>query len=476
MSLFAALLVGGVAGQLLTLPFVELPEVVEIFEPREESYFSQEPSILTVSSDGLLCDPNVKQYTGYFSIGGTNKKYFFWFFEARSNPSSAPTVAWLTGGPGCSSMLALFGENGPCSTDGTSTTLNPNSWTNNANMFWIDQPPGTGFSEGDADSGEEEVSNDMLGFLRAFFQAMPQYNKNFYIFGESYAGHYIPAIAHKIFLHNKKGGDPNELIDFKGVGIGNGLTNPSEQYKWYPTMAFNSTTAPQVVTKDEFDAMEGSVESCVDLIDLCNSYDGQNPACLAAMLYCNLNLMQPYQAHGMNPYDMRLKCENPPLCYDFAAIGQFLNRPEVQAVLGVRGTWSECNMEVNMQFVFDFMRNYQQLVPDLLEAGIRVLVYAGDQDFICNWLGNKAWVLDLDWSGKAGFNQAADVLYADAQGSAIGKLRSHKALSFLQVFKAGHMVPMDQPEKSLHMFNQFLKGALGAAEENEDQVIDLQIA
>ena len=29
------------------------------------------------------------------------------------------------------------------------------------------------------------------------------------------------------------------------------------------------------------------------------------------------------------------------------------------------------------------------------------MIYAGDVDFICNWLGNKAWTLDLEWDGKA---------------------------------------------------------------------------
>ena len=31
------------------------------------------------------------------------------------------------------------------------------------------------------------------------------------------------------------------------------------------------------------------------------------------------------------------------------------------------------------------------MIPDQLGAGISVLIYAGDQDYICNWLGNRAW-------------------------------------------------------------------------------------
>ena len=38
---------------------------------------------------------------------------FYWFFESRSDPANDPLVVWIAGGPGCSSMLAIFVENGP---------------------------------------------------------------------------------------------------------------------------------------------------------------------------------------------------------------------------------------------------------------------------------------------------------------------------------------------------------------------------
>jgi len=458
--------------QLLTHPFIPLSGDFGVTSIPKYSFGYG--SLVFSDGDSRLCDPSVVQYTGYFAIAGSDKKYFFWFFESRNNPSSSPTVAWLTGGPGCSSMLALFGENGPCTVnkDGNSTTVNPYSWNTNANMFWIDQPPGTGFSEGDADSGEAEVAADMLGFLEAFFKALPQYNKNFYIFGESYAGHFIPAIASLLHRYNKK--SPALVIDFKGMGIGNGLTAPSEQYKWYPLMAYNSSTAPPVVSEREFHDMQSSVDTCTRLIEACNKFEGQNPTCLAALIYCNLKLMKPYQDHGMNPYDMRLKCAKPPLCYDFKEIGEFLNRKEVQKVLGVSANWQECNFQVNMQFAFDFMRDYDQLIPELLEDGIRVLIYAGDQDFICNWIGNKKWLLNLEWAGKEKFNAQPDQVYQNAKGEDIGNIRTFGPLTFLQVFEAGHMVPMDQPEKSLHMFNEFLSSEYIQQDEKAQVMVETE--
>ena len=151
-----------------------------------------------------MCDSTSKSISGYMDIKGSkydqngeNKHLFFWMFEKRNQDEDValediPFVVWLTGGPGCSSTLALLTENGPCSvnSDGATTSPNPYSWTEAAHVLWLDQPAGVGFSYGaENDSGEEMVSEDAYFFLQAFFQTHPEYAKSpLYITGESYAG------------------------------------------------------------------------------------------------------------------------------------------------------------------------------------------------------------------------------------------------------------------------------------------------
>jgi len=353
-------------------------------------------------------------------------------------------------------MLALFAENGPCTvnSDGKSTTHNPYSWNSKSNLLYVDQPPGTGFSEGTYDHDEKGVAEDMYQFLQAFFKAYASYNQNFFVFGESYAGHYVPAISHRIFVGNQQGGNPE--IFLRGLAIGNGLTDPTVQYNYYADMAYNSTTAPSVIGKTVYMAMKVAAPACISAIQRCqtNSLD-----CSVAFVVCNMAEVSPVTQTGINPYDLRIKCEYGNLCYNFTNVDVYLNTPAIQQALGVSKKWVSCNMIVNEMFRGDWMMEYQNQLPDMLAAGIRVLIYAGDQDFICNWLGNKAWTLALDWPGKAAFNAAPDLSW-EYGGSKWGKIRSAQNFTFLQVFQAGHMVPMDQPVPALSMTNQFIFGEI----------------
>merc|ERR1712110_1323252 len=148
------------------------------------------------------------------------------------------------------------------------------------------------------------------------------------------------------------------------------------------------------------------------------------------------------------------------------------NTKAVKEELGVSGSWESCNMAVNLLFqeAGDWMVNFHTLIPDLLHDGIDVLIYAGDEDYICNWLGNKAWTKKLEWDSKADFNNAADKEW-QVGGKTVARHRNAGSFHFMQVFEAGHMVPMDQPEASLAMVNGFITGTLPANAKKDDSFI-----
>ena len=49
--------------------------------------------------------------------------------------------------------------------------------------------------------------------------------------------------------------------------------------------------------------------------------------------------------------------------------------------------WAACNFMINSKFHVDWMKDFSHYVADLLDAGYPALIYAGDVDFICNYLG-----------------------------------------------------------------------------------------
>ncbi|KAL2201084.1 extracellular carboxypeptidase [Corynascus similis CBS 632.67] len=408
---------------------------------------------------------SVKQYSGYLDDEANDKHLFYWFFESRNDPKNDPVVLWLNGGPGCSSLTGLFLELGPSSIDKKLKVVNNEfSWNNNASVIFLDQPVNVGYSySGSSVSNTIAAGKDVYALLTLFFHQFPEYAKqDFHIAGESYAGHYIPVFASEILSHK------NRNINLKSILIGNGLTDGLTQYEYYRPMACGEGGYPAVLTETECRSMDNALPRCQSLIQNC--YDsGSVWSCVPASIYCNNALIGPYQRTGQNVYDIRGKCEDSSnLCYSgLGYISDYLNQQSVMDALGVEvSSYESCNFDINRNFLFqgDWMQPFHRLVPNILKE-IPVLIYAGDADYICNWLGNRAWTEKLEWPGKKDFNQAKvqDLKLAGADNE-YGKVKASGNFSFMQIYQAGHMVPMDQPENSLDFLNRWLSGEWFAKE------------
>ncbi|KAL9617339.1 MAG: hypothetical protein Q9160_007869 [Pyrenula sp. 1 TL-2023] len=413
-----------------------------------------------VDPSELGVDPNVTQYSGYLDDNENDKHLFYWFFESRNDPANDPVVLWLNGGPGCSSLTGLFMELGPASIDEKRDVhYNPYSWNSNASVIFLDQPVNVGYSYSSSSvSNTVAAGKDVYALLTLFFKQFPQYaTQPFHIAGESYAGHYIPVFAAEILSHKKRN------INLQSVLIGNGLTDGLTQYAYYKPMACGEGGWPAVVDEAGCQSMENALPRCQSLIQNC--YDSESVwSCVPASIYCNNAIMGPYQRTGQNVYDVRGKCEGNNLCYPAIDwISDWLNQPKVLKALGaeVEG-YESCNFDINRNFLFngDWMQPYHRLVPGLIER-LPVLIYAGDADFICNWLGNKAWSEALEWPGQKKFASADLVdlkLGAASNGKKIGEWKSEGNFTYIRIHAAGHMAPMDQPEASLDFYNRWLSG------------------
>jgi len=105
------------------------------------------------------------------------------------------------------------------------------------------------------------------------------------------------------------------------------------------------------------------------------------------------------------------------------------------------GNFSSCSDAVGQAFASaeDSYHATYDHVAALLERGVRALIYVGTYDWICNWIGNEAWTLNMEWSGKEAFGQQPLEAWS-IDGEVAGKTRSAKGLTFATVDGAGHMV------------------------------------
>ena len=174
--------------------------------------------------------------SGYLNVKGKSGSGLAFIFygkegESKSNLKSFPTIIWLNGGPGCSSLLGMVYENGPFTfKEGTvSFDINPYAWNMKANLLYISSPGGVGFSvskRGSLASNDTLSAEDNYKALIAFFNKFPNLKKNdFYLTGESYAGIYIPWLANEIIKKNKLPSTETK-IKLKGFMINNACTDP----------------------------------------------------------------------------------------------------------------------------------------------------------------------------------------------------------------------------------------------------------
>uniref|UniRef100_A0A1D1YE42 Serine carboxypeptidase-like 40 n=1 Tax=Anthurium amnicola TaxID=1678845 RepID=A0A1D1YE42_9ARAE len=172
---------------------------------------------------------NFDQYAGYVTVDPkTGRALFYYFVESPQDAHTKPLVLWLNGGPGCSSLgYGAMEELGPfrVKSDGKTLFRNEYAWNNVANVLFLESPAGVGFSYSNTTSdydlsGDKRTASDAYVFLVNWLERFPHYKtRDFFLTGESFAGHYVPELAHTIISNNRLSIQAG--INLKGITIGN---------------------------------------------------------------------------------------------------------------------------------------------------------------------------------------------------------------------------------------------------------------
>ena len=78
--------------------------------------------------------------------------------------------------------------------------------------------------------------------------------------------------------------------------------------------------------------------------------------------------------------------------------------------------WTECSSMVSQSFYTKTSPASVTLLPGLLERGVRVMLFSGDQDFICNYMGTESLIGGLTWSGATGMGVSFICLFIMEEG------------------------------------------------------------
>ncbi|KAB2628382.1 serine carboxypeptidase-like 45 [Pyrus ussuriensis x Pyrus communis] len=408
---------------------------------------------------------NFQQYAGYVTVDEKQgRSLFYYFVEAQTDPASKPLVLWLNGGPGCSSVGGAFIEHGPFQPSGDILLKKDFSWNREANMLYLESPAGVGFSYSANKSfygfvNDDITARDNLEFLQRWFDEFPEYkNRDLFITGVSYAGHYVPQLAQLIIQSKLK-------FNLKAVAIGNPLLefntdiNSRAEYWWSHGLISDATFAnlTSVCNYSEIFRQErirgGPLTPACDAVanqferevpgHLINRYDVTLDVCLSSVE------AQSFQPRKTVKIDVCLVDE----------IVSYLNRPDVQEALHARITnWTICSNGGVLEYD---MKNLEipmlPVLGDLVKSGIRVLIYSGDQDSVIPLTSTRTLVSGLAKDLGLQTNVPYRVWFEEKQVAGWTQVYSD-ALSYATIRGAGHEAPISQPERSLLLFTSFLTG------------------
>uniref|UniRef100_A0A8C7R236 Carboxypeptidase n=1 Tax=Oncorhynchus mykiss TaxID=8022 RepID=A0A8C7R236_ONCMY len=368
---------------------------------------------------GMSFKPNYRQWSGYLKAS-PGKFLHYWFVTSQRDPLKDPVnVPFHVSSP----TRYLF------------------------SMI----PASVGYSYSDDQKYKtDEVADDNYLALQSFFAKFPNFTQNeFFIIGESYGGIYAPTLSQRV----------TAKINFKAFAVGNGLSSyalndQSLIYFGYYHGLFGEQLWTDLNT------------NCCDKVT-CNFFNNSKEACktlafsivydsglneYALYMDCDQLFRKHWDTFQVSALPMEENSVQVPPCINSTAQMNWLNRGDVRKALHVPDTlppWDICSDVVGGQYT-NIYPTVKDVYLKLLSLGVRALVYNGDTDMACNFLGDKWFAEQLNQKTTTKY-QNMFIKISGCNGGEAAAFLSHPLFQ-----DAGHMVPQWAPGPALDMFQSFL--------------------
>uniref|UniRef100_A0A6G1S878 Carboxypeptidase n=1 Tax=Aceria tosichella TaxID=561515 RepID=A0A6G1S878_9ACAR len=501
----------GALHSMVSLVMLILVAQVSVLQAQERSSVDYENPVRTSVDDEIKDLPGLndaidfRQYSGYLQADDEGKRFLhYWFVESQNDPANDPILLWLNGGPGCSSLDGLFAELGPfrVNDDGKTLNLNQFAWNKVANVLFLESPVGVGFSYSTATNDkidDDSTARENYLALKEFFKKFPQYKSNsLYLAGESYAGVYLPTLGVLV--------DADQELHLEGIAIGNGYLDVSKlsdsllffayyhglvgKSKWDEISHSCCSDQPPAPKSCQFDC--NSTEACMEAqVKLFGDLDGINPYNIYADCAMFSNGYPESLGSSVGQYTSREQVDrqllrlalnrsahqaelNPRVslfeakeisskalsdvvrCIDGQLLIDYLNQPDVRKAAHIPDQvqdWDFCD-EISYDVLYPLRKGgLSPQIKSLISSkrNLTMLVYNGDIDAVCNFLGDEWFVDDL------GRDLIKDYTIWRVDNQVAGWVKHYDGITFATVRGAGHMVPNDKPQEALEMITMFLK-------------------
>ncbi|CAH0391116.1 unnamed protein product [Bemisia tabaci] len=387
---------------------------------------------------------NVESFAGYLTVNKTyNSNLFFWLFKTQQGDwKKVPTVVWLQGGPGVSSLFGLFTELGPFSvTKKQKLKRRKWSWNRKYNLVFFDQPVGSGYSFTEDDQGyarnEIDVARDLYEALVQLHKLFPSLQKNkLIVSGESYAGKYIPAIGYKIYQENQVS---SFKMNLGGLMIGNGFTSPGDMMH-YSSFLY------------QIGLIDGSTQRLLKVLEDNIRAHIRAGRWSDAMGIFNFEFGMILSEVGFeNPYDFT----NDKIGIDGPEV-QFIQNEKTRKAIHVGNHAFNDYFKPYMFLSSDFMQSVKPWVEELLTAQeFPILFYSGQLDIIVAYPLSVAFYDSLQWPGALEYHKAERCNF-HVGSQVAGYFKTAGTFTEVMVRNTGHMVPTTQPEWAFALLDRFI--------------------
>ncbi|ESQ33782.1 hypothetical protein EUTSA_v10007675mg [Eutrema salsugineum] len=390
--------------------------------------------------------------TGYIGVGEAEEdQMFYYFIKSERNPKEDPLLVWLTGGPGCSSFSGLVYENGPLAFkvepyNGSIPSLvsTTYSWTKVANIIYLDQPVGTGFSYSrnpladiPSDTGSAKRVHE---FVRKWLDKHPEYFSNpFYVTGNSYSGKVIPSIVQEISNGNYICCKPQ--INLQGYVLGNPLTDYDLDFNSRIQFAHGMALISDELNESMKRSCKGKLFNVDPLNTECLRLVEDFKKCVSR-IYEELILESNCDSTSPNCYTYRY------LLSEYWANNESVRRA-LKVVKGTKGKWERCDYNVRCN------KDIISSIPyhmNISIKGYRSLILSGDHDMTIPFVSTQDWIRSLNYS----IIEKWRPWMINNQVAGYTKTYANR-MTFATVKGGGHTLEY-KPEESSIMFKRWISG------------------